>query len=204
MNNINKNTYDSLAEEYESRVNDLIPITQEAINICSNYLKANARVLDVGCAVGLAVKLFSEKGFKTTGIELSDKMVEYAKKRNSDAIIILGDFLKHDFGKEKFDGIYMSAFIHLFPKSEINSLFYKINNLLNENGFVFISTTKSEISKEGLEEKKDYKKKELRFRKHWTEEELEETLIKNKLKILNKRIFTDPYKKTWMGFIAQK
>ncbi|MEN9338326.1 MAG: hypothetical protein RI945_51, partial [Candidatus Parcubacteria bacterium] len=71
MNLIHKKTYDELADEYESRVESLTPITKEAIEICSNYLKENVGVLDVGCAVGLAVKLFSEKGFKTTGIELS-------------------------------------------------------------------------------------------------------------------------------------
>ncbi|MEN9338309.1 MAG: hypothetical protein RI945_34, partial [Candidatus Parcubacteria bacterium] len=39
---------------------------------------------------------------------------------------------------------------------------------------------------------------------HWTEGELESILLENKFKIINKRIFSDPFNKTWMGFIAQK
>lgn len=200
---IHKEIYNSVADEYEARVKDLTQITKEAIDICSTYLAVGDSVLDIGCAVGLAVQCFNENGFIASGIELSDEMVVYARRRNPKSDIVEGDFLEHKF-EETFNGIYMSAFIHLFPKDKTEELFGKIRSTLKSNGYIFLSTTKSDVSKEGWEEKYDYNKKVSRFRKHWTEDELQKTIEDHKFRIINKRIFTDPFDKTWMGFIARK
>ena len=117
--------------------------------------------------------------------------------------IIEADFLQYKF-KETFDSVYMSAFIHLFPKDKIQEVFKKVKKILKTNGFIFLSTTKAEMSKEGFEKKHDYNKELIRFRKHWTEEELQEITENSGFKIINKRIFADPYNKIWMGFIARK
>ncbi len=200
---IHKQAYDTLADEYESRVGSLIPMTVEAIEICATYLQPGNSVLDIGCAVGIAVKCFNDKGFLCTGVELSHEMTTYAKTRNPMSDIIEADFLQHEF-QETFDSVYMSAFIHLFPKDKIQEVFKKVKKILKPNGLIFLSTTKAEVSREGLETKHDYNKRMIRFRKHRTEQELQETLENHGFEIINKRIFADPYNKTWMGFVARK
>jgi len=201
--NVHKQTYDTLADEYESRVESLLPMTAEAVEICEKYLQPGNSVLDIGCAVGIAVKCFNDKGFVCTGVELSHEMIMYAKTRNPMSNIIEADFLQHEF-KETFNSVYMSAFIHLFPKDKIQEVFKKIKKILKPDGLIFLSTTKAEVSKEGFEKKHDYNKRMIRFRKHRTEQELQETIESHGFEIINKRIFADPYNKTWMGFVARK
>ena len=98
---IHKQTYDTLADEYESRVESLIPMTAEAVEICAKYLQPGSSILDIGCAVGIAVKCFNDRGFLCTGIEFSHEMATYAKARNPMSNIIEDDFLQHEF-KETF------------------------------------------------------------------------------------------------------
>jgi cyclopropane fatty-acyl-phospholipid synthase-like methyltransferase len=200
---LNKDAYEVLADEYESRVPSLMPITNDAMGYFASHLKAAGKVLDIGCAVGIAMSILREKGFQVSGIEISPKMAEYARKRNPGANIIVGDFLKTDFD-ETYDGILTFAFIHLFPKEETLKIFEKIKSMLNSDGIVLVSTTESKESKEGWYEKGDYDKKVKRFRKFWTEKELEESLTKAGFKKLDLKKYTDPYNKTWMDFIVQK
>lgn len=199
---INKITYDDLAKEYEERVNSLTAVTKRGINYFAKYVNPNGSVLDIGCAVGLAISVLKEKGFKVSGIEISPKMVKFAKKRNPGTDIITGDFLETEYNK-KFDAVLAYAFIHLFPKAKIPEIFNKIKSVLSPGGVVLISSTESSVSKEGWEIKTDFNKKRKRFRKFWTEKELTNTIKEAGFKKLALKKFKDPFGKVWMDFIAQ-
>ena len=201
LTSLNKQTYDTLANEYESRVPSLTPVTSEAMDYFTSYLPSNGTVLDLGCAVGIALKNLHERGFKTTGIEIAPQMVAFARKRNPHSKIIVGDFETASFNAQ-FDGILAFAFIHLFPKQKIPALFQKIRQLLTPTGIALISTTESPESKEGLFEKGDFNRGEKRFRKYWTEHELRQALLDAHFKIVALKKFADPYGKIWMDFIV--
>lgn len=200
--NLNKDTYEILADEYEARVQGLLPVTNESMAYFASHLKPRGSVLDIGCAVGIAIKILKGKGFKVSGIEISPKMAEYARRRNPGAKIITGDFLKVDFD-EKFDGILTFAFIHLFPKKEVEKIFEKIKSILKPSGVALLSSSESDESKEGWFVKDDFDKKEKRFRKFWTEKELEESLTNAGFEIVELKKFKDPYGKTWMDFVVR-
>lgn len=199
---INKNTYDILADEYEGRVESLLPVTEDAMAYFASYLKPTGKVLDIGCAVGIAMSVLDKKGFRVSGIEISPSMAEYAKKRNPKADIIVGDFLKTDI-KEKFDGVLAFAFIHLFPKKEVIKILEKIKTILEPGGIALLSSTESNESKEGWYVKDDFNKKEKRFRKFWTEKELEKSLSEAGFEKVALQKYTDPYGKVWMDFIVR-
>jgi len=192
-----------LAEEYEGRVEALQTVTKEAVVLLSRHIQAGGRVLDAGCGVGLSVKLLGEKGYVVTGIDISPKMAEYARARNPEADIIVGDFLEVHFD-QKFDGIFAFAFIHLFPKQDAERVLQKMHDILALGGVLYIGTTESRESKEGWEEKKDYIKGERRFRKQWTEKEFEDALRDAGFQKLEVHKIRDPYGKTWMDFIMRK
>ncbi len=200
---LHTHTYDALAKDYEKRAKDLIVVTKKNTDWMSKYVSKNGKILDLGCGVGLATSFFIKKGFKLTCIDISSKMISYAKKRNKNANFVKGDFLTTNFNSQ-FDGIFAFSFIHLFPKIIVNQILKKIYNILNPGGIAFIESTKSKKGSEGWEIKKDYFGKHKRFRKHWTKKELQETLIQANFRILDSRECLDPFGKTWISFIVQK
>ena len=200
---IHKNTYDALSAEYEARVEDLRPVTENSMSYFSRYIKSDGRILDIGCGVGLAISVLNKKGFQATGIEISSKMADYARKRNPASDIIVGDFLTTEFSK-KFNGVLAFAFIHLFPKKQIPGMFEKISSVLTSGGVALVSSTESSESKEGWYIKEGFSKKEKRFRKFWTEQELRESIEKADFKIIDLKKFNDPFGKIWMDFVIQK
>jgi len=199
-------TYESLADAYENNVSKYLYSTKKAINFFTPNITTGKEILDIGCGVGLATELLSQQGFKLTSIDISPKMVKYTKNRNPNSNVITGDFLKYKF-KHKFDAIFAMAFIHLFPKEAAELVLRKMNALLNNDGALFIGTTLSNISTEGLEVKKDSffpNGKWKRYRKHWTEEELLSSLQKERFKFKQKYYINDPRKKVWIGLLVLK
>jgi len=199
---LHKNLYDDLAEEYERRVNALLPITEEAMDYFATYIKPGGSVLDVGCGVGIAMSVLTKKGFRVSGIEISPKMAAFAARRNPEATVMVGDFMEAEFN-EPFDAILAFAFIHLFPKAETPAVFRKMQSVLTPGGVAFLSSTESSESKEGLYSKEDYGKEHKRFRKYWTEEELRESMMASGFEILDLKKYIDPFGKTWMDFVVR-
>ncbi len=198
-----KKTYDALAEEYEARVEELRPVTEDLMSYFSSYVKPGGKVLDIGCGIGLVIDVLNRKGFKASGIEISSRMANYARERNPDTDILVGDFISTRFNK-KFDGVVAFAFIHLFPKEQILKILHKISLVLSPGGVALISSTESPESKEGWYAKEDFNKKEKRFRKFWTETELRKSIQKAGFKVLDLKKFNDPFGKIWMDFFVQK
>jgi 2-polyprenyl-3-methyl-5-hydroxy-6-metoxy-1,4-benzoquinol methylase len=201
-----RNVYDNLAHEYEERIKDYFDSTSKAVSFVTPHIKTGREVLDVGCGVGLGTELLSKCGFDVTAIDISPKMVEFSKKRNPSSTIIEGDFLTHSFNK-KFDAIFSMAFIHLFPKKDAERVLQKIFKLLKKEGVLFFGTTLSKESKEGWEIKRDpffLKSEQKRYRKHWTEKELLDLLIKSGFSYIDRYFIDDPRGKVWMDFLVQK
>ncbi|HAQ03082.1 TPA: hypothetical protein DEP30_03805 [Candidatus Nomurabacteria bacterium] len=196
-------TYDSLAVEYEKRIESLYFVTKKNTDWMSKYVRKNGQILDVGCGVGSSTNFFIKKGFKLTCIDISSRMLFYTQKRNPNAVCINGDFLITNF-KHKFDGVFAFAFIHLFPKLVVFEVLKKIHKILNTEGVAFIESTKSDKSSEGYEVKMDYSGEYKRYRKHWTKKELKEILIQSHFKILDSKESMDPFGKSWISFIVQK
>jgi 2-polyprenyl-3-methyl-5-hydroxy-6-metoxy-1,4-benzoquinol methylase len=199
---VNKSAYDKHASEYEERVKGLEAVTSEAVSLFMKYLSGN-EVLETGCGVGAAQKTMVDQGLNVTAIDISPEMVKYATKRNPGSQVILGDFIEYDFGRQ-FDGIFAFAFIHLFPKETALDVMHKMYDLLEPGGILYMGTTKSRRSYEGWEAKMDYDKPQERFRKHWTQKEMDEALNRVGFRKLACYLIEDPYKKMWMDFVVQK
>ncbi len=106
-------------------------------NTKETYLKKGCNVLDIGCGPGLFLMDFG-KDYNLTGIDLSSAMLTLAKKNVPEADFYEGDFLSKDFGK-KFSLIYFIGVIQYFSTNDLEKLFDKIYNLLEEGGVMFIS-----------------------------------------------------------------
>ena len=203
---VNRLTYDVLAKEYEYRTKDYFDPTMKAVGYLASQVTTGKEVLDIGCGVGLGTKMLNDMGFSLTAIDISPQMVMFARKRNPKSRIIKGNFLTYKFRK-KFDAIFSMAFIHLFPKDNAETILKKMFNLLKKGGILYFGTTKSAKSREGWQIKKDSffpNSRQKRYRKHWTENELFESIVKVGFTFKKRHLIKDPRGKIWMDFVVQK
>jgi len=75
-----------------------------------------SKCLDVGCGSGADLEHLAEKGFNTTGLDISPIAIDIVQKRleakNLKAKLLVGDILNMDLGDEKFDFIADRGCLH--------------------------------------------------------------------------------------------
>ena len=83
-------------------------------------IKSNEKVIDIACGTGAQVFAISKVAAKTTGIDLSESMINFAKKaslkqktNNTDFFVCDATNLK-SFGNNDFDIAIMSLALHQF------------------------------------------------------------------------------------------
>lgn len=100
-------------------------------------------IIDLGCGTGrFTFLLESEKPDVITGIDLSQQMLDIARdkaqRNNSTAIFAKGDLNNLDLiNMNKVDFIFSSTTFHYIL--DLDTLFYKLFNLLNEEGSCIIT-----------------------------------------------------------------
>ena len=105
------------------------------------YLRSNKgkTVLDLGSGPGVNAGYMASKGFQVVGIDISEKMVELAKKRYPHVEFRLGDMTKLTFPADSFDGILASySLIHL-TKDVVAFVLAKLYEILRPGGLIYIS-----------------------------------------------------------------
>lgn len=200
---LHKETYDMVASEYEGRVEILRATTQKALQDFVDLLDDGAKVLDVGCAVGYTTDILRKAGLQADGIDIAPNMIEYATKRNTTGEFVVGDFLEVDYPLGHYDGVLMYAFLHLFPKDIAIQVLDKAIAITKPGGLIFTGTTKSPEPSEGFEVKQDYANTVQRYRKRWTQAELEEVFVSRGLMVANYAEKVDEFGKIWMDYIMR-
>lgn len=189
------NYYNDYANEYfDSTIN---------VNMSSNleqferYLLSGCRILDIGCGSGRDVKHFCDKGFKTEGIDQSEKLCELAEAF-SKTIIHCGDVLRWK-PEEKFDALWANASLLHLEMKEIKLFFSDIiKNLLKIGGYAYISM------KSGIETGNDSKG---RFFTNFTKTDLDEVIKENpNIELIDLWETTDEMNRNgfvWLNFIIR-
>jgi len=69
----------------------------------SGIIKKDMRVLDLGCGTGITTRYIAELGAKVIGVDLSPKLIEFAKVNSvhENAEYRVGDITTVDIGKKK-------------------------------------------------------------------------------------------------------
>lgn len=145
MENLEKTTiasYDQTVEKYIQNVDPLYP-AQEGEKFMK-LLHKGSTILDLGCGPGRDTKIFTEKGFKVTGIDLSEKMIEAARKRVPNADFRVMNLKKLLFTEAQFDGIWASAaYLHI-PRQNIPQALGEARRVIKNHGVFFVSVKKGE------------------------------------------------------------
>jgi SAM-dependent methyltransferase len=77
-----KKAFEIFAQHYDLIYNDKDYFKEaDFIEECIKYYSKTKKVLEIGCGTGNYTKIFSDKGYKITGIDISEKMLELARKK---------------------------------------------------------------------------------------------------------------------------
>lgn len=130
-------SYDKTVREYAKNVAPLHPY-----HISDRFIKLlleESFVLDVGCGSGRDAEIFVSHGFSVTGIDLSENMIEYARKNVKGAAFQVMDLRNLTFDKNSFHGIWASAsYLHV-RKHEIGSALQEAHRVLKPGGIFYLS-----------------------------------------------------------------
>jgi len=153
-------------------------------------LKKDSSVLDVGCANGKYVFFLVKKGFKAVGIDLSEKMIQIAKKEliknKSSAKFFVMNAAKLEFPDKSFDyTISTGNSLGMIPNPEQRVKALKEMIRVSREKII-LELLKSDITKETRDKYYFSGEDEYYIAKRWTEEEIQSTL---KLLYCNKGIF---------------
>ena len=123
--------------------------------ISSGTLKPWDRVLDLGCGPGLYASRLAGKGMKVTGVDISERSLNYAiaqaKEPGLDINYRCMNFFDIDFSGE-FDAVLQThGEMCTFPDEKRDELFAKIHQALKPDGlFIFDVTTREQRMRAGL------------------------------------------------------
>lgn len=208
---VNREAYDVFAPQHNKRhinmgkddVSD-----DEWVEILTKELgcKKDSLVLEIGPGTGRMLGILENKvGARTTAVELSKNMIEYARKRSPKTVFIEDNVLEVKFCEGSFDAIFMGALIHNFPLEDASILLDLVYKWLKKDGKALIYTTVHEKSEEGFYVKEDYSGEIVRFRKKFREDELKELLEKHNFRIIytlhNKE---EDRNKEWLTYVIEK
>jgi len=138
-----KKSYNKIAASYYSH-RDLNKFNGE-LDKFIDLLPKNGHVLDVGCGAGIPTgKYLVSRGLKVTGIDISDTMLEMARKNVPEADFINKDMNKLDFKRNSFDGIISVYTLFHVPKNNHLNIFKQFFKILKPDGILLINTGTSE------------------------------------------------------------
>lgn len=202
--NMNRNAYNQLALEFSARESDLVNYKQNLKTYISRFVKGSESVLEIGPGTGHLLQILEDLGCRTTAIELSEKMCEFARKNSPKTVILNQDMFTVNFCAQQFDVICALALIHTIPSREAKKFMGKVKYWLKDGGMFIFDTVMYDESKEVFidsGEQKDVKK----FRKQYTQIELEELIYSSGFKIEDLSLnYQASNSKVWMRYACKK
>lgn len=93
-------------------------------------------VLEVGCGTGHALVEFAERGGIVTAIDLSEKMLNVARKkiRSHKVNLCQSDGMLIPFSREQFKNVFITFTLELFDTLEIPKVLAEIYRVLEKDG----------------------------------------------------------------------
>lgn len=105
------------------------------------------KVLDIGCGAGIISKHLATGNRQVVAIDLSPKLIEYARKHNGheNIVYIPGDVC--DLPEDKFDVIVMVDVLEHIQMSSISKLLNVLADVSHENTMIYLNIPHHDVLK---------------------------------------------------------
>ncbi|RAM48429.1 MAG: class I SAM-dependent methyltransferase [Hapalosiphonaceae cyanobacterium JJU2] len=119
----------------EDLLQGIIPVLDQ---ILLSQLPAGAHILELGCGCGHLAQQLNFKGYKVTGIDASQGLLNYARNNAPESEFILSDIRQFDLSSI-FDAVLANDVFHFIQNNEdLTVAFKNVYAVLRDNGvFVF-------------------------------------------------------------------
>lgn len=142
-NDLVKQGYEIAAEDYDSKRDQFKSL--KYLEAFSKLVKRKGTILDIGCGAGRPVDEFLiNQGFEVNGIDISEKMIELARKNVPEAFYEIKDMSELKDGEYNVDGIVAFYSIFHIAREKHADLFKKFVSFLPNGGVILITMGSSD------------------------------------------------------------
>lgn len=136
--------YDAIAERYLAWAMGVRVAERGGyLRIMHNSLPDGAAVLELGCGAGIPITQCLAERFTVTGVDLSIRQIELARRNVPTATFLHGDMTEMDFAPASFDGVCAFYAIMHVPREEHAAMLGRIGTWLRPNGLFVASFSHS-------------------------------------------------------------
>ena len=142
-------TWNHIAQLYEEEFMELKLYNDTYKRFCDLLSKPNASVLEIGCGPGNITRhiLDLNPNLKVLATDVSKNMIDLAKKNNPKIEVQVLDCRNLKTISNKFDGIICGFTIPYLSKLDCLKLISDCNNLMIEEGTLYVSFVSGEYEK---------------------------------------------------------
>lgn len=153
-------SYDQFANEMAKKFDELGPRIKDIKEVIDATKKEKPRVLELGCANGRDASDILKYTDKYLGIDGSEKLIKFAKKRFPKAEFEVCTFHELELSNNSFDIVFDFASLFHYDKDSLKEITTKIADWLDDNGTLMMSIKKGKyekiISQSGFGERTQY------------------------------------------------
>ena len=193
-------TYDTSASEWSSKYSSKRFWGEEMDRF--GELFPTGKVLEIGSGGGRDAKELIAKGYEYTGTDVSQGLLEEAKKANPNATFLQQSVYDLDFPDDTFDGFWASAVLLHIPKDRIDEALGRLHSVVRSDGVGFISIIQGEGQKI-VEDEPDMVDKRTRLFAYWQDDEFQEALKRNKFEVVETKVRPMSERTTWLVYFVK-
>jgi ubiquinone/menaquinone biosynthesis C-methylase UbiE len=143
---LTKKTYDDNADFFKERHSYVSEAHKSHMSYFLRLLQGN-QILDVGCGAGIHASIFSEAGYRVTGIDISLEMLKRATK-DANAKFAQADMCQLPFRDSSFDGTWVAASLLHLPKEYAPVAIAEAYRVLKSKGILCLEVKEGKGEKE--------------------------------------------------------
>jgi len=133
-----KEAYDEKAAGYDTSFEGQFTVRFKELLLETVRIKPSDNVLDIACGNGRLLRMFAEKqSFNGYGADISEQMIEQAKKINPDMLFLVGNCEQIPLPDQTCEVITVCAAYHHFPHVGLFSK--EAYRLMKKGGSIYIA-----------------------------------------------------------------